>query len=156
MRRTAPPAITARTYRHFATVTLALTTMVAFFANGEKQQAIAAEAVASEPSPAPLAKAKERSLQPPSTPAPVNSGTWGSDDSSSFGQPTFVASATGAGWLPGALGSDRTARALGASLPREGEEPASYEGSEPATPTATQIAAVAAASRLRSGSAGRE
>ena len=56
MRRTATPAITAQMYKHFATLTVACTALVAFFANGEKQQAVAAETATTRP--------QESSLRP--------------------------------------------------------------------------------------------
>lgn len=149
MRRTANPAITPQMYRHFATVTVVLTLAVAFFANGENEQASAAQAAASRP-PAEerLAKPEKPTFHRAMTDARVDGGVWGSDDNEGFGQPTMEVPSSGSEWM---------SRPIDA-MPGDDEE--AGDGAEkagaPPTPTAEQIAAAEAASRLRSGSAGRD
>jgi hypothetical protein len=63
-------------YRHFAVLTLSLTGLVAFFANGENQDA-AAQA-APPPAAAPV-KAPEAKPQPEAEPADSDVGSWGPD-----------------------------------------------------------------------------
>src|SRR5688572_985632 len=82
-RRVKQQAITAKMYRHFATLTIAVTAAVAVFADGENREAIATE-VSSAPRPAPSAG--------PSELARKDSGSRGSFASEggydgAFGQP---------------------------------------------------------------------
>jgi hypothetical protein len=72
-------------YRHFAVITLLLTTALAMFADGENREAQAAHTTrpAAEPAaPAVIATA-------PRTTAPQSAGSWGfdADGESGFGQP---------------------------------------------------------------------
>lgn len=133
MRRNAHPAITPSMYRHFATVTVAITALLAFFANGENHQAVAANA-ADEPaaaqSPTPRLKFHRK----------ANFGTWGEDEA--MGQPSSAAPAHN----PFALRGDEATPQTSGPQPQDGEE-----AQAPAAPTAEQIAAATAASRLRSG-----
>jgi hypothetical protein len=160
MRRTASPAITAQMYRHFAVVTLALTALMAFFADGEKQQALAAEAMPRHSEKLRRAAPKELGpLAPTRAAADVPRGTWGSDDSGGFGQPMLHVSSTST-WVPSPSVYGGDARPDGAvGVPISGldeRDDAATDQTISAPPSATQIAAAAAASRLRSGSAGRD
>jgi hypothetical protein len=85
MARRSSSAITPQMYRHFATVTVMLTALVAFFANGESKQAMAAES--SQQAAEQSAEKAEEHPQPAPTATPVNRGTWGNDDGGSFGRP---------------------------------------------------------------------
>jgi hypothetical protein len=155
MRRNATGPITSEMYRHFATVTVALTALVAFFANGESQQAVAA---ASESHRAEPAVAKKTPIQP-ETDADGDSGSFGSDDNAGFGQPMTQAGGSGS-WFSNPFGMNANRRGLaggGSALPFSGDtDQPSTEGSAAAQPSAAQIAAIAAASRLRSGSRGAD
>ena len=143
MRRAPNPAITARMYRHFAVVTVLLTIMVSVFANGERQQAQAAEASAKSQT-----EQRAKPDKPIPTPSPDaaagDSGTWGSDDGD-FGSP--------GDWAQDSLGGS-------ASLAHpfdgdDGDVASDQSGGsddDGGQPTAAQIAAITAASRLRSGS----
>jgi len=161
MRRTAAPAITAQMYKHFATLTVAFTALVAVFANGEKQQAAAAETAVSRP--------HETQLQShaKSKPTPVNeggedTGSWGDDETEGFGQPTVRASAQES-WFSSPFGSTLERRVGLGDYPtlqdsEDGDETPSLHGAaaDPAVPTAAEIAAAAAASRQRSGASGSD
>ena len=161
MRRTATPAITAQMYKHFATLTVACTALVAFFANGEKQQAVAAETATTRPQASSLRPQAE--LQPsPALQSQTgdDTGSWG-DDTAGFGQP--AADDSSDSWFSNPFGSDFKARAAArdeSSLTdsADGDEPAQAQGgSEGSTgPTAAEIAAAAAASRQRSGASGND
>jgi hypothetical protein len=151
MRRNPTPAITPQLYRHFATVTIILTAATAFFANGEKDQAAAADASQSR------AAARAHLIQAPKPAFKVSSGaedesagTWGSDENDGFGRPTMQNPANSA-WT-----SQPLARGRDDALRREGSDDSevpSKAAPETVGPTAAQIAAATAASRLRSGSA---
>ncbi|MGZ3246755.1 MAG: hypothetical protein ACXU61_06705 [Croceibacterium sp.] len=161
MRRTATPAITAQMYRHFATLTVACTALVAVFANGEKQQAVAAETAASRPHETRLKS------HPKSKPTPVNEGSedtgiWGDDETEGFGHPTVRVSASES-WFSSTFGSasDRhIGRGDNPTLQdsEDVDETPSLHGAaaDPAVPTAAEIAAAAAASRQRSGASGSD
>jgi hypothetical protein len=152
MRRKPPPAINPRMYRHFAVVTVAITALLAFFANGENHEALAAATRAQAAPDKPRAEQpKPLARQTVERPA-----SWGTDVSDSFGEPMIrpshqwaawkpapVAAAVRAATLPGALGSDVS------------EDPRQPEDAAP-EPSAAQVAALAAASRLRSGSHGND
>lgn len=144
MRRAPTPAITSRMYRHFATLTVILTATVAFFANGENEQAAAAQAAANRPVKQHTVKPAEPAMAQPASPA-ADADTWGSDDSDSFGAPTLDAPTSASGWWPGSAdvedGDDDV-------VTKKKQETAGLE-----VPTAAQIAAAEAASRQRSGSA---
>lgn len=154
MRRTPTPAITAQMYRHFAVWTVAITTLLAFFANGENQKAVAAIPEMAEQSATPPAKKAEAHFEHDTL---DDSGSWGSDDVA-FGQPTLEAPVEGGSWLPNPFGLNRLNR------PKPGDDQTLMESDEEAAdssqaaaaPTSAAIAAAAEASRLRSGSVGRE
>ena len=85
MRRAVTPAIPPSMYRHFAIVTLALTTGLAMFAQGENREAQAVQVARPQParSAAPPVLARATPSSQPSA------GAWGSDSEfdSSFGRP---------------------------------------------------------------------
>jgi hypothetical protein len=148
MRRAANPAITAQMYRHFATMTVAITALIAFFANGEKQTAVAAQPVAALPAPA-----AKRPAPPPSDVAD-NAGSWGSDDSGDFGQPTSPTYSNAGSWFSspfGANGGNRAGAAPLKGLDTDPDDPNAPPPDAPAPPSAADIAAATAASKLRSG-----
>jgi hypothetical protein len=151
MRRASNPSITPQMYRHFAVVTVILTATMAFFASGENDQAAAAHAaqaraahVRPTPPPEPAFKQAE--------PAADDAGTWGSDDGGSFGGPTMaVPSSGGSQWLPPPLAGIGNVQQ---AITRAGAADDPENEADDAAPTAAEIAAAQAASRLRSG-AGR-
>lgn len=151
MRRHSTPAITPRMYRHFAAMTLALTALLAFFANGENHQAIAAAAEAEAGPPPPQAA---RATPTPESEPEADSGSWGGETDVTFGQPMMRASARFGGWAAGSFDPRRA----GPEDPTiaDDEEADRAPEDESAAPSAAQIAAVAEASRLRSGSRGIE
>lgn len=148
MRRTSTPAITAQMYRHFAVWTVVLTGLVAFFANGEKQDAVAAETQASQPHP----QASKPAATTPDPPVEDGGGSWGSDNTADW------AGQTGSE-LPSSLedpvrrrtrdDADLRDRVDGDQGDADGQAPASAPG-----PSADQLAAAMAASRMRSGARG--
>jgi hypothetical protein len=85
MRRAVTPAIPPSMYRHFAVITLLLTTALAMFANGENREAQAAQSPRPAARPTPAAAIATRSPTTASQPA----SAWGfdSDGEGSFGQP---------------------------------------------------------------------
>jgi hypothetical protein len=87
MRRTVTPAIPPSMYRHFAIVTLALTTGLAMFAQGENREAQAAHVA--RPQPAKPAAPAVLATASPSAASQVSPGAWGSDSEfdNSFGKP---------------------------------------------------------------------
>lgn len=93
MGRRSSPAFDLKMYRHFAVVTVALTTVLAVFADGEGQQAQAAESqpqvsAASAPSPV----APTRTERRPSAPG------WVDDASEPSGQTFDIAARMGSDW----------------------------------------------------------
>jgi hypothetical protein len=135
-------------YRHFAVMTLVLTGLTAFFANGENHKAIAASAAIEAPAPA--RPAARKALPRESTPE-ADSGSWRDDGDFTFGEPMMRASAGVAGWGAGAF-DPALGRRVGDDDPLHADDEEADEASP--APSASQIAAVAAASRLRSGSQG--
>lgn len=149
MRRSSTPAITPRMYRHFAVMTLVLTALIAFFANGESHQAMAAAAEVEE---VPVPPAPPRTASLAESKPEADSGSWGDDSDVSFGQPMMRASAGVAGWASGSFDPRRAEP----GEPPIGDDEATDEAPEsaPAAPSVAQIAAAADASRRRSGSRG--
>jgi hypothetical protein len=87
MRRAVTPAIPPSMYRHFAIVTLALTTGLAMFAQGENREVQAARVV--RPQPASSAAPPVLARATPSATSQQSPGAWGSDSEfdNSFGRP---------------------------------------------------------------------
>jgi hypothetical protein len=141
-------------YRHFAILTVAITGLTAFFANGENQQAVAAAADSGEHRTMPQTVASKPQLEiDPDT----DVGTWGNDEGDSVEQPAIGSYAGGTAPALNPFGLKRGHRASAAPAAlgdQDGDEPAS-EGA-PEAPSASQIAAAAAASRLRSGARGND
>ena len=141
-------------YRHFAILTVAMTALLAFFANGENQKAVAAASASEQPATpkAPVSKRIEVETETAET------GSWGSDDSDGFGQPMMGSGAGVGAWAsnPFGLARDHRSQTGAKTLPRreDGDEAETEEA--PEAPTAAQIAAAAAASRLRSGARGND
>ncbi|HEY7808110.1 MAG TPA: hypothetical protein VIC34_13000 [Croceibacterium sp.] len=150
MRRASNPAITSRMYRHFATVTLMLTGAVALFANGENDPTTAAHAAEGH------AIVREKPAKPalqPSNPAAGDTGTWGSDSSNGFGSPTLSAPSSDSEWMPSSLdGIKGLPRSVVGDNGDDDPAEAADQALSPAMPSAEEIAAAEAASRLRSGS----
>ena len=65
MRRAVTPAIPPSMYRHFAIVTLALTTGLAMFAQGENREAQAAQAPRAQPTKPAAPPVLARAAEPP-------------------------------------------------------------------------------------------
>jgi hypothetical protein len=124
-------------YRHFATMTVAMTALVAFFANGEKQTAVAAPATASQPA---LAKKKPALHGQPNQVAD-DGGSWGSEDGGDFGHPMNS-------WFAPTLAPTAAKLADG---DEDDPDAAGDTAAALPTPSAAQIAAADAASRQRSG-----
>jgi hypothetical protein len=148
MRRNATPAITPKMYRHFAVMTVALTGLTAFFANGENDKAIAAAAATEAPT---AVRPAARKAPPPERERAADSESWRDDGDFTFGEPMMRPSAGVAGWGTGAF-DPALGRPVGADDPLLADDEETDEASP--APSASQIAAVAAASRLRSGSTG--
>jgi len=144
MRRDPNPTITSRMYRQFATVTLVLTAAVALFANGDNEQASAAQAADSYP-PAQQPHAAKAGFRDATDGFSGDSEGWDSDDDDDFGTPM-------------ATPPDEQGPSPLADTPSPAQAPDRAEdGAGPAAaPTASQIAAAEAASRLRSGSPDNE
>jgi hypothetical protein len=154
MRRNPNPAITPEMYRHFAIVTVAITGLMAFFANGENQQAAAAAANRGEHRAMPQAAASKPQLEiDPDT----SVGTWGEDEGTSIVHPAIGSYASGAAPALNPFGLNRGHR-TSAAPSALGDQDSDESGSEeaPEAPSASQIAAAAAASRLRSGARGND
>ncbi len=138
-------------YRHFAVLTVAITALLAFFANGENHKA-AAVAAGREPPARALTVRPKPSLV---TEAVEDPGSWGSDESDGFGEPMMISSSGGFGAAISrpfaAVGASRAAIRDGSRLASEGSGDEPTEATPAAAPSAAQIAAAAAASRLRSG-----
>lgn len=89
MARVHTPAIPARMYRHFAVVTLALTAMLAFFADGENRQA-ADQKVAAKRQHDALRRESYARFGAPTVggqPAPVGHFSMDADADGDFGKP---------------------------------------------------------------------
>jgi hypothetical protein len=140
MRRNPTPPITPQLYRRFAAATVAIAALLAFFANGENQEAVAAASAAGRPATRQPAVEKLRLEIPPDAYA----GSWDDDEGDDMGQQQ--SNLVGAGRGGGA--------AIGPSL-LDGEGGDEEQGEAvPDAPTPSQIAAATAASRLRSGARG--
>jgi hypothetical protein len=153
MRRAPSPAITAQMYRHFATMTVALTALIAFFANGERQTAVAAPSVAARPA------APAKPTPPPQSDAADDGGSWGSDEGGDFGHPTSGGSSAAGSWFSNPFGANGSSPALAAPPAVTGlEDPDDPDApaDAPSAPSAAEIAAATAASKLRSGAAGND
>jgi hypothetical protein len=153
MRRAPRPAITAQMYRHFATMTVALTALIAFFANGEKQTAVAAPPVASRPA------TPAKPAPPPQSDVSDDAGSWGSDEGGDFGHPTSGTYSGAGSWFSNPFGANGNNPALagppavpGLDNPDDPDAPANA----PSPPSTAEIAAATAASKLRSGAAGND
>jgi hypothetical protein len=95
MRRNPTPAITSKMYRDFAVTTVAITALIALFASGEKDDALAAEA---NPVVHMSPKAKATPKAEEVDPADGDSGSWGSDVD--FGHPTSSIAFDAGSWTP--------------------------------------------------------
>ena len=162
MRRAGTPAIPPKMYRHFAIVTLALTTGLAMFAQGENREAQAAQVARPQPtrSPAPpvLARAAPSSTSQPSASA------WGSDSEfdNGFGKPMENLIGGGSSLIPDldAIAAPGYSPEYLASLSAE-EREMLLQGLQDNGMLAPdiqeeRIAALSAASRRRSGAASQE
>ena len=162
MRRTATPAITAQMYKHFATLTVAFTALVAVFANGEKQQAVAAETAVSRPHETQAhSRMRNRSLLQ-STRA-VRTREAGATTRLKASVSPRSASSSPESWFSSPFGSTPERRVGLGDYPtlqdsEDGDETPSLHGAaaDPTVPTAAEIAAAAAASRQRSGASGSD
>jgi hypothetical protein len=153
--RKSPPS--TRMYRHFAVVTLAVTGMLAVFAEGENAAALTEQAEERLP--------QKEAPDAPTTAMPTiqqPGGVWGSDLGLSFDTPTIPgggASELSASWWPElsrrGYSPDYLVRL--SEEERRSLEAAMSEnlGSSPGE-AATQLARLEAASRARSGSTGRD
>lgn len=150
MRRNPTPTITPQMYRHFATLTVALTALLAFFANGESQEAAATAAV-------PTMLVHEPRAAPPQPQLEIDTddgGSWGSDASETVQQTVIGPHFSGSRASGSPFGLDQS---RGASVgPRRDGVDESESADSSAAPTASQIAAIEAASRLRSGARGTD
>jgi hypothetical protein len=151
MRRNPPSAIKPQMYRHFAVATLAITALIAFFANGENHKAAAAAANASKIAAKPIPERPKPMLVAPADDSP---GSWGGDVSSAFGEPMIRLSRDAGTWMPEPLASPGASRILAPDGTTLASEDGGSAEAAVAAPSATQISALAAASRQRSGSRG--
>lgn len=88
VRKTKSSAISAKTYRHFAIVTLALTGALALFAEGENREARAMQARADEPADDNADKEREELKRaPPTQEAEYDDRFDYADNNGSFGSP---------------------------------------------------------------------
>lgn len=89
-RKPSPQAITAKMYRHFAVITVALTLTLALFADGENRQAVAEEVERVERENE-LARAEAEKLGAPKlfrrAPEQSGGGSFGPDTDASYGAP---------------------------------------------------------------------
>jgi hypothetical protein len=158
MRRNSTPAITSQMYRHFAVTTVALTGLVAFFANGESHEATAASAIASHRLSPPHPAVSEQLTD---SDADADPGSWGSDDEGDLGQSLSDSVAGSGARRPNPFALHPGSRAGTGEDPslldgQGGDEAAADLAPAAGAPTAGQIAAAAAASRLRSGAGGND
>ena len=163
MARAYTPAITPQMFRHFAVLTVAVTAVVAFFAQGENRQAVT-EQVAQRQPPAAEADSPAEAAPPKlarNNPA-ADAGAWGEDID--FGRPTVSVSfggslASSASWTTdfghGSLVDDHL-RGLTAAEREELIRPLAESTGGSASEALATIAHAESASRLRSGSLGRE
>lgn len=95
MRRNSTPAITAKMYRDFAVTTVAITALIALFAGGERDDAVAAEA-----HPSAEATQAADAGQPRKKPEPAEEdvGSWGTDVD--FGRPSGGGAFDAGAWTP--------------------------------------------------------
>jgi hypothetical protein len=135
-------------YRHFATVTVAITALLAFFANGESHQAVAANAGEQGAMPQPAAPKPRLEIH-----RETNVGSWADDEGEVMGQPTIGAYSSPAP-RPNPFALDGAGVSSGSSAPDGETGGAEQTEQAAAAPTASQIAAATAASRLRSGTRG--
>lgn len=147
-------------YRHFAVVTVVLTGLLAVFAEGEKAEAIAQRGRA-ELQQDQAAQAGSEKEQPPKPAAQAESGGWGNETGPSFAGTTFggrSGSAVSTSWQPDLAQGDRSPDytslteeerlALEAAVAENtGGSPSEYRA---------MTGRLEAASRARSGSAGRD
>jgi hypothetical protein len=155
MRRNPPSAIKPQMYRHFAVATLAITALIAFFANGENHKAAAAAANAGKIAAKPIPERPKPMLVAPADDSP---GSWGGDVSSAFGEPMIRLSRDAGTWMPEPLASPGASRILGPDGTTLASEDGGSAETAPAVaaPSAEQISALAAASRRRSGARGND
>ena len=146
MRRAQTPAITSQMYKHFATVTVILTVAVAFFANGENEQASAAQQAARSST----AHNASASAPPAFRDATGDGGGWGFDDDSNDSS-TLAAPSSDSEALPPPLAG---ISAPSPSVDGSNQAKGAAQAVDAPMPTAEEIAAAQAASRLRSGSPG--
>lgn len=150
---------TTRMYRHFAVVTVAVTGLLAVFAEGENAEAIAQRGQAEllQDQAAPAGSEKE---QPPKPDAQTAPGSWGSETGSSSATTSF---GTGSAVSPSewprlahgghspdylsALGEEERLALEAAVAESTGGSPSEYRA---------MTGRLEAASRVRSGSAGRD
>jgi hypothetical protein len=137
-------------YRHFAILTVAITGLMAFFANGESQKAVAAAADTGEHRA--VASKPQLEIDPD-----TDVGTWGNDEGNSAGHPASGFYAGGAAPALNPFGLNRGHR-TSAAPSALGDQDSHVAGREqaPEAPSESQIAAAAAASRLRSGARGND
>lgn len=154
MRRKPPPSINPRMYRHFAALTVAITALLAFFANGENHEALAAAAGDTAAPAKPRAERPKPLVRQTAEPP----GSWGSDENSGFGEPLIRPSGGFSAWMPTppAPSAVQHTTRPGSLAGDDGREQPSEAASATAEPSAAQIAAIAAASRLRSGARGND
>ena len=160
MRRAVTPPIPPSMYRHFAIVTLALTTGLAMFAQGENREVEAAQVARPQP-----VKSAAPSVLARATPsAQSSSGSWGSDSEfdGSFGRPMENLIEGAGSLIPDldALGAPGYSPEYLASLSAE-EREMLLQGLQENGMLAPDIqeervAALNAASRRRSGTASQE
>lgn len=148
------PAST-RMYRHFAVVTLAVTGLLALFAEGENAKAVTRQ------SPERDAELQAQAVEKPNnSPEPVvqqPGGVWG-DDGGTFGDatlggPGFRSAASS--WWPELSSRGYSPDYLARMTDEERTAIAENTGAS-ATQNRSEIARLESASRLRSGSVGRE
>jgi hypothetical protein len=95
MRRNPTPAVTAKMYSHIAVTTVAITALIALFANGDQHDAVAAETdtVVQAPHEDVAKKTPDEPQQ-----ADNDFGSWGDDVD--FGAPSSSVAYEGGSWMP--------------------------------------------------------
>ena len=147
------PAST-RMYRHFAVITVAVTGLLALFAEGEKAEAVARKPDAQHRQETVPGQSEAKAATQPTVQQP--GGIWG-DDGAAFAGPSFQSTASSwwpelssRGYAPDYLArlSDEERRALEAAIAEN--TGSSLSGNR------AELASLEAASAARSGSAGRD
>lgn len=153
MRRHPNSTITPQMYRHFAMVTLVMTALMAFFADGESRKAVAAAPSVERHLPTPLPASQ---MSQPDIDSEAGPGSWGSDEGETDQQPKFGSYTGPSAPVSNPFGLSRSRHLSPGPPPIESQDDTKSPSPRPTAPTAAQIEAAADASRVRSGAAGND